>query len=151
MSRRGLLRALVRLSLVPVVAVGLYLGLTRAAGFHNPLFVVTEGDIELARGNEPAVARVRGSWTLEGATDDEGFVSLLKDIGWDAVVLQERSWYLAESRDWWMRQTYPYACRSEMPGTPYGSYGLISISGAGTGVTQIGQAPIWPPACSTRS
>ena len=111
--------------------------------FHNPLFVQTEGDIELARTEEPgvrvlflgnsftfyndmphmlhelaaedpgaapvfAVARVRGSWTLEGATDDKGFVSLVNDIDWDAVVLQERSWYLAESQEWWMKETYPY-------------------------------------------
>jgi hypothetical protein len=56
-----------------------------------------------------AVARVRGSWTLEGATDDKGFVSLVDEIDWDAVVLQERSWYLAESQDSWMDETYPYA------------------------------------------
>jgi hypothetical protein len=56
-----------------------------------------------------AVARVRGSWSLEGATDDKGFVSLVDEIDWDAVVLQERSWYLAESQDSWMDETYPYA------------------------------------------
>lgn len=126
------------------MASGLYVGFAKAGVFHDPLFVVTEGDIDLARSDEPgirilfvgnsftfyndmphmlhelaaedpgappvfAVARVRGSWSLEGATDDKGLVSLVDEIDWDAVVLQERSWYLAESQDWWMDETYPSA------------------------------------------
>jgi hypothetical protein len=144
LSRGGLRRALLRLSAIPLVCIGLYVGFAKAGVFHNPLFVQTEGDIQLARSEEPgvrvlfvgnsftfyndmprmlhelaaedpgaspvfSVSRVRGSWSLEGATDDKGFVSLLDEIDWDAVVLQERSWYLAESEDWWMDETYPYA------------------------------------------
>jgi hypothetical protein len=102
----------------------MYLGFAKVGVFHNPLFVMTEGDIDLARSDEAgirilfvgnsftfyndmphmlhelaaedpgappvfAVARVRGSWSLEGATDDKGLVSLVDEIDWDAVVLQE--------------------------------------------------------------
>jgi hypothetical protein len=144
LSRRGLRRAFARLAMVPLVGVGLYVGLAKTGVFHSPLFVMTEGDIKQARSDELglrvlfvgnsftfcndmpqmlhelaaedpgappvfSVARVRGSWTLEGAADDKGIVSLVDDIEWDAVVLQERSWYLAESRDWWLRETYRYA------------------------------------------
>jgi hypothetical protein len=144
LSRRGIGRAFARLWVILLVACGLYVGLAKAGAFHNPLFVMTEGDIEQARSEEPgvrilflgnsftfyndmphmlhelaaedpgapavfAVARVRGSWALEGATDDKGFVSLVNEIDWDAVVLQERSWYLAESQDWWMQETFPSA------------------------------------------
>jgi hypothetical protein len=143
-SRRGLRRALARLSLLPLVAAALYVGLAKASLFHNPLFVITEGDIADARSDNAgirilflgnsftfyndmphmvhelaaedpgappvfAVSRTRGSWSLKGATDDKGFVSLVDDIDWDAVVLQERSWYLSEPQDTWLRETYPYA------------------------------------------
>jgi hypothetical protein len=144
LSRGGIKRALLRLSAIPLIFLGLYVAFAKAGVFHNPLFVQTEGDIELARSEEPgvrllfvgnsytfyndmprmlhelaaedpgaphvfAVARVRGSWSLEGASDDEGIVSLVNLIDWDAVVLQERSWYLAEPEDEWMKETYPYA------------------------------------------
>ena len=33
----------------------------------------------------------------------------MNDVDWDAVILQERSWYLAQSQEWWMEETYPYA------------------------------------------
>jgi hypothetical protein len=129
---------------VLVVAVGVYIGLAKAGVFHSPFFVITQGDIEQARSDEPglrvlfvgnsltyyndmphmlhelaaedpgaqpifSVARTRGSWTLKGATDDKGLESLLEDVQWDEVVLQERSWYLSEPKDWWLRETYPYA------------------------------------------
>jgi hypothetical protein len=56
-----------------------------------------------------AVERTRNSWTLEGADDDKGLVGLLEDVSWDAVVLQERGWYLSRSEDYWLDKTYPYA------------------------------------------
>jgi len=56
-----------------------------------------------------AVQRTRNSWTLRGASDDKGLDSLLEDVKWDEVVIQERSWYLAESAESWLHETYPYA------------------------------------------
>jgi hypothetical protein len=38
--------------MMPLVAVGLYVGLAKAGVFHNPLFVLTEGDIKQARSDE---------------------------------------------------------------------------------------------------
>jgi hypothetical protein len=69
---------------------------------------------ELAEGNPdgPAifsVSRTRAGWTLEGAADDKGLDSLLEDVHWDAVVLQERSWLLSFDDEYWLRSTYPYA------------------------------------------
>ena len=55
------------------------------------------------------VSRTRGSWTLEGATEDKGLDGLLDDVRWDAVILQERSWYLATPESTWRKLTYPYA------------------------------------------
>ena len=126
LSRRGLGRAFARLWVILLVACGLYVGFAKAGVFHNPLFVMTEGDIDLARSDTPGIRILfvgnsftfyndmphmlhelaaedpgappssrsrgsRGSWWLEGATDDKGLVSLVDEIDWDAVVLQERS------------------------------------------------------------
>ena len=144
LSWRGLRRGFARLWVILLVACGLYVGLAKAGVFHSPLFVMTEGDIDLARSDEPGIRllfvgnsftfyndmprmlhelaaedsgappvfsvwRTRGSWSLEGATDDKGFVTLVNEVDWDAVVLQERSWYLAKPQEWWMHDAFPYA------------------------------------------
>lgn len=72
-----------------------------------------------------AVARTRSSWTLEGATDDKGIDTLLHDVHWDAVVLQERSWMLSFSEDDWLRSTYPYADELGRKIDAAGSKGIV--------------------------
>ena len=107
------------------MACGLYVGFAKAGVFHNPLFVMTEGDIAYARSDKPgirvlfvgnsftfyndmphmlhelaaedrgappvfAVARAAGSWTSRARPTTRGLGTLLGDVHWDAVVLQER-------------------------------------------------------------
>ena len=72
-----------------------------------------------------AVERTRNSWTLHGASDDKGLDSLLDDVEWDDVVLQERSWYLSESAESWLRETYPYADELRRKIEAGGSQGVL--------------------------
>jgi hypothetical protein len=72
-----------------------------------------------------SVARTRSSWTLEGATDDKGIDSLLHEIHWDAVVLQERSWMLSFPEDDWLESTYPYADELRRKIDAAGSRGIV--------------------------
>ena len=54
LSRGGIARALARLWVILLLPCGPYVGLAKAGVFHNPLFVMTEGDIEQAPSDEPA-------------------------------------------------------------------------------------------------
>jgi hypothetical protein len=49
------------------------------------------------------------SWSLRKASDDDGLADLIEDVPWDTVVLQDRSAYLSFPREWWSRETLPYA------------------------------------------
>jgi hypothetical protein len=159
-SGLGFLRAFGRLWVVLLVACGLYVGFAKAGVVHSPFFVITEGDIERARSDEPglrvlfvgnsftfyndmphmvhelaagdpgappvfSVSRTRGSWTLEGATDDKGIDSLLDDVDWDFVVLQERSWMLSFDEESWLETTYPYADELRRRIESAGSQGVV--------------------------
>jgi hypothetical protein len=48
-------------------------------------------------------------WSLHQADDDGGLTKLLRDVKWDVVVLQERSWLLSFPEEQWRRTTYPFA------------------------------------------
>jgi hypothetical protein len=63
------------------------------------------------RGAEPvfSVEYTAPSWSLHKAAGDDGLDDLLDDAPWDVVVLQDRSAYLSFARDWWGKETLPYA------------------------------------------
>jgi hypothetical protein len=48
-------------------------------------------------------------WSLHQADDDGGLAKLLRDVKWDVVVLQEKSWLLSFPEEQWGRGTYPFA------------------------------------------
>jgi hypothetical protein len=49
------------------------------------------------------------SWSLHEASDTEGLEELIDEVPWDVVVLQDVSYHLANPREWWGRETLPYA------------------------------------------
>ena len=48
-------------------------------------------------------------WSLHQADKDGGLVKLLREVKWDVVVLQEKSWLLSLPEDQWRRSTSPFA------------------------------------------
>jgi hypothetical protein len=48
-------------------------------------------------------------WSLHQADEDGGLAKLLRDVKWDVVVLQEKSWLLSFPEEQWGRGTYPFA------------------------------------------
>jgi len=50
-------------------------------------------------------------WSLQQASKDDGLDRLLREVHWDVVVLQEKSWVLSSPEEWWRRETYPSAQR----------------------------------------
>jgi hypothetical protein len=62
-------------------------------------------------------------WSLRQADKDGGLTKLLRDIKWDVVVLQEKSWLLSFPEEQWGRSTYPFA---------RDLHGKIAASGART-------------------
>jgi hypothetical protein len=48
-------------------------------------------------------------WSLHEAARDGGLAKLLREVRWDVVVLQEKSWLLSLPEDQWRRTTYPFA------------------------------------------
>jgi hypothetical protein len=51
----------------------------------------------------------RGGWTLEDASRDDGLASLLGDVRWDVVVVQEQSQLLSFPPEQRREETYPFA------------------------------------------
>jgi hypothetical protein len=51
----------------------------------------------------------RGGWTLEGASHDDRLESLLREVAWDVVVLQEQSQLLSFPAGQRRRETHPFA------------------------------------------
>jgi hypothetical protein len=69
---------------------------------------------ELAAGDPGAppifsVEYAAGGWSLHQANKDDGLDKLLREIHWDVVVLQEKSWLLSLPEEQWRRETYPAA------------------------------------------
>jgi hypothetical protein len=62
-------------------------------------------------------------WSLRQADEDGGLTKLLRDVKWDVVVLQEKSWLLSFPEEQWRRSTYPFA---------RDLHGKIAASGAQT-------------------
>jgi hypothetical protein len=58
-----------------------------------------------------AVEYAAGGWSLQQANKDDGLDKLLREVHWDAVVLQEKSWVLSFPEEQWRRETYPSARR----------------------------------------
>jgi uncharacterized protein DUF4886 len=56
-----------------------------------------------------AVQYTAPRWSLEKASQDDGLEVLLEDVRWDAVVLQEKSWYLSLPAEQRRKATYPFA------------------------------------------
>jgi hypothetical protein len=48
-------------------------------------------------------------WSLHQADKDAGLAKLLREVHWDVVVLQEKSWLLSFPEGQWSRGSYPYA------------------------------------------
>ena len=48
-------------------------------------------------------------WSLRQADQDGGLAKLLRDVKWDVVVLQEKSWLLSFPEQQWRHSTYPFA------------------------------------------
>ncbi|MEN3311816.1 MAG: hypothetical protein V7645_1145 [Actinomycetota bacterium] len=48
-------------------------------------------------------------WSLQEAAQDHGLTKLLREVHWDVVVLQEKSWLLSLPEAQWRRTTYPFA------------------------------------------
>ncbi len=48
-------------------------------------------------------------WSLRQADKDGGLTKLLRDVRWDVVVLQEKSWLLSLPEEQWRRSSYPFA------------------------------------------
>jgi hypothetical protein len=48
-------------------------------------------------------------WSLHEAAQDGGLAKLLREVRWDVVVLQEKSWLLSLPEDRWRGTTYPFA------------------------------------------
>ena len=48
-------------------------------------------------------------WSLHQADRDSGLARLLREVKWDVVVLQEKSWLLSYPEEQWRRSTYPFA------------------------------------------
>jgi hypothetical protein len=48
-------------------------------------------------------------WSLHQAAKDDGLTKLLREVHWDVVVLQEKSWLLSLPEERWRRSTYPFA------------------------------------------
>jgi hypothetical protein len=63
-------------------------------------------------GSDPifAVQYAAANWTLRQASEDEGLAALMRDVRWDAVVLQENS-KVASYPPGWSRDMYPFARR----------------------------------------
>jgi hypothetical protein len=68
-------------------------------------------------GAEPllAVSYTEGGWTLEEAAADDRLDRLIREVRWDALVLQEQTGRAAESEDWLRYQTVPYAQALQRP------------------------------------
>ena len=69
---------------------------------------------ELAAGDPGAppifsVEYAAGGWSLHQANKDDGLDKLLREVHWDVVVLQEKSWLLSLPEEQWRRETYPAA------------------------------------------
>ena len=69
---------------------------------------------ELAAGDPGAppifsVEYAAGGWSLHQANKDDGLYKLLREVHWDVVVLQEKSWLLSLPEEQWRRETYPAA------------------------------------------
>lgn len=56
-----------------------------------------------------AVEYAAGGWSLHQANRDDGLDKLLREVDWDVVVLQEKSWLLSLPDEQWRRETYPAA------------------------------------------
>jgi hypothetical protein len=56
-----------------------------------------------------AVEYAAGGWSLHQANRADGLDKLLRDVDWDVVVLQEKSWLLSLPEEQWRRETYPAA------------------------------------------
>jgi uncharacterized protein DUF4886 len=56
-----------------------------------------------------AVEYAAPGWSLHQAANDDGLAKLLREVHWDVVVLQEKSWLLSFPADRWRRETYPSA------------------------------------------
>jgi hypothetical protein len=69
---------------------------------------------ELAAGDRGAtpifsVEYAAPGWSLHQADKDGGLTKLLRDVKWDVVVLQEKSWLLSFPEQQWRHSTYPFA------------------------------------------
>jgi hypothetical protein len=79
--------------------------------YYNEMPAMVHELAEADRGATPvfSVEYTAPSWSLHKASDDDGLAELIGSVEWDVVVLQDRSAYLSFPRDWWGRETLPFA------------------------------------------
>jgi hypothetical protein len=74
------------------------------AGMVHDLAVYDHGGPQLF-----AVEYAAPGWSLENAATSRGLDTLLQDVRWNVVVLQEQSQLLSFTHEEWQRETYPFA------------------------------------------
>jgi hypothetical protein len=67
-------------------------------------------------------------WSLHEAAKDDGLSKLLREVHWDVVVLQEKSWLLSYPEDQWRRETYPGASELHEKITAAGAHTLLFMT-----------------------
>jgi hypothetical protein len=69
-------------------------------------------DLALGDPGDPPIFAVQytaPSWSLRKASEDAGLAALLKEVRWNVVVLQERSWLPASSLEQRRKEVVPFA------------------------------------------
>jgi hypothetical protein len=79
--------------------------------YYNDMPAMVHELAEHDQGAKPlfSVEYAAPNWSLHEASDTEGLIDFINDVDWDVVVLQDVSYYLSNSAEWWGRETYPYA------------------------------------------
>jgi hypothetical protein len=79
--------------------------------YYNDMPAMVHGLAEEDPGGRPlfTVEYTAPNRSLHEASDSEGLADLTSEIRWDVVVLQDASYNLSYSREWWGSETLPYA------------------------------------------
>lgn len=106
-------------------------------------------------GTEPlfAVSYTRPGWTLQDAAADERLARLLRDIQWDALVLQEQTDRAKASEDSLRHQTVPSAEELRRPIEARGARTVVYMTWYGRHENDLGQLlslPVAPVASAWR-
>jgi hypothetical protein len=106
-------------------------------------------------GTEPlfAVSYTRPGWTLEGAAADERLARLIREIQWDALVLQEQTDRASASESRLKYRTVPYAEELRRPIEARGARTVLYMTWSGShesDLVQLLALPVAPVASAWR-